>query len=102
MNINFNVTDELGKQFITASRWMIDKPELTDDRIIKKNIKRYIRDCIDNYNRFLLINESASLVTTLESQLVSTRNQLIVAQEDYMKAKSDIETIYNSVDVGPD
>lgn len=102
MNINFNVTDELGNQFITASRWMIDRPDLTDDRIIKKNIKRYIGDCIDNYNRSLLLNESASLVTTLESQLVSTRNQLVVAQEDYLKAKGDIDSIYTSVDVGPD
>lgn len=102
MNIAFNIPDELGNQFITASRWMIDRPDLTDDRIIKKNIKQYMGSCIDNYNRSLLLNESASLVTTLESQLVDTRTQLIIAQEDYMRVKGEVDNVYVPVDVGSD
>lgn len=102
MNINFNVPDALGEQFISASRWMIVRPDLTDDRIIKKNIKRYMGDCIDNYNKSLLLNDSASLVTTLESQAYSFRNQFVIAQEKLEKAKAALNTIYTPVDIGPD
>jgi hypothetical protein len=74
MNINFNIGDELGSQFISASRWMIDRPDLSDDRILKKNIKQYIGNCVDEYNKFLVLADSASVVTSLTAQVEDYRN----------------------------
>lgn len=102
MNINLNISDELGEQFISASRWMINRPDLTDDRIVKKNIKRYIGDCINDYNKNLALNESSSLVTSLESEISDIKNKLIIAREDFLRAKQNVDSVFTPIDVGPD
>jgi hypothetical protein len=102
MNINFNITDELGEKFISASRWMIDGNELSDDRIIKKNIKKYIGNCIDGYNKSLLLGDSASLVSNLTSKAEDFRNRCFIANEEYAKARSVVEATYTNIDVGSD
>lgn len=102
MNINFNIPDALGEKFISASRWMIDGNELSDDRVIKKNIKKYIGNCIDGYNKSLLLSDSASLVSNLTSQVENFRNQCFLANEEYAKAKNVVEATYTNTDVGSD
>jgi len=102
MNISFNITNILGEQFISASRWKLNEFEMNDDRIVKRNLKKYIGSCIDEYNKCMILNESSSMVLSLEEQAESLRRQCLLANEEYAKARSLLESTYTPVDVDPD
>jgi len=102
MNVNFNIPDTLGEQFISASKWMINRPDLSDDRVVKKNIKNYMGNCIDEYNKHLMLNDSASLVLSLTQQEELVRSQCFIANEEYIRIKRIVESEYVPVDIGPD
>ncbi len=102
MNISFNIENELGDRFISASKWMMDRPDLSNEKIIKKNIKQYIGHCVDDYNKFLILADSASLVANLAEQVDYFRNKCLLANENYEQAKIVIDSTYKKTDVGPD
>lgn len=84
MNINFNVKDEIGVSFISASKWQLNNPELTDDAAVKKCLKRYMGSVIDIYNKDLAIGDDERNLTNLRSQSSTAQDQLMKAEISFM------------------
>ncbi len=100
MNINFNIPDDYANKFISAARWKIDRPDLSDDRILKKILKQYIENLIDEHTKNIILQSSSSVVNTLKSQSEYCNKQLWAAQEEFDRAKRELEFTYKSVDMG--
>jgi hypothetical protein len=80
MNISFNVKDELGVSFISASRWDLKRSDLTDAEIIKKSVKKYMGLLIDSYNRSLVLETDQINLVALRNQMSSLQTQSDVLQ----------------------
>jgi molecular chaperone GrpE (heat shock protein) len=102
MNINFNIPDEIGVQFISASRWSLNTQEFTDERIIKKSLKRYIGSLIDSYNKSQILNVTSSLISTLETQMFQLQQQYQDIRMEFENTKRTVNATYVPVDLGPD
>lgn len=101
MNISFNISDALGAQFISASRWTFsNREDLTDERICKKFLKRKIGELVDTYNRFLAIGETEQNLLSAKSTAVSASTVLYTLERTFEAAKNQYAASYVPTDAG--
>ena len=95
--ISFNVTESIATAYLSASRWKFTNPVLTDNQVMAKGLKIYVKSLIDEYNRFLSygslqtqydeFNVSSSILQNLESSMrlnsENKKRQLNTAINDY-------------------
>jgi hypothetical protein len=75
MNISFNVNDDKGNAFISASKWIIDDPLLTDDQNVNKCLKKYMARAIDDH-----IRHTALVTYELAVEDLKTQNRALTLQ----------------------
>jgi hypothetical protein len=93
-NINFDVKDSLYENFLSASRWQIDRPALTDGEIIKKSLKSQMGTLIETHQRFLALNIEEMTVQTFRQQAIQTQAQLMRAEMDLQEKKTTFESTF--------
>lgn len=100
MNISFNITDNIGESFISASRWKIDLPEISDNRVMIKYLKNCIGELVDSYAKYKAIGNDEQNLQDLKSQALTISNQLFVAERSYYDKKKSFESGYTPTDTG--
>lgn len=100
MNISFNITDELGDTFISASRWKIDRPDISDTRVVNKYLKNCIGELVDSYVKNQAIGVDEQVLLELRSQATTISNQLFTAERAYHEKKRVFEAGFTPTDTG--
>lgn len=90
MNISFNVTNEIGAKYLAAVRWNIGRPDLTDEKIMNKYLKRCIASLIDEHARYLAIGKDETAVNTLKQQIAALEANNLSLQLKLMNAEDKL------------
>ena len=88
MNINFNINDESGSAFISASRWKLNDNLSSDTNIVKQYLKSRIALIIDSYNKNLVGSVYAQEMSVLHSQMDILQNNYFLSQSNYISTDS--------------
>lgn len=83
MNISFNVSDELGADYLLAARWKISNPDLTDEQVMKRYLKRCMGVLIDEYKKDLALSTDRAAVKQMQKELLDVQQALVVKARDY-------------------
>ncbi len=83
MNISFNVSDELGADYLLAARWKISNPDLTDEQVMKKYLKRCMGVLIDEHKKDLALSTDRAAVKQMQKELLDAQQALVVKVRDY-------------------
>jgi hypothetical protein len=102
MNISFNIQDDLGAQFVTASKWVINRPDLTDDKVCDKYLKQKIGELVDSHRRFTVLGEPEIEVSSLRTQVRTIGTKLFAAEVKLNASRSFFESGFVATDTGPD
>jgi hypothetical protein len=98
MKISFNISDNNAANYIAAVRLIIDKPNLTDEEIIDRHLKQFIRNTINDYLKtYLAVNYKAE-VDRLSKEVIISEENLCRAMSEYDSVMKQIEQIYVPVD----
>jgi len=81
MNISFNVTDEIGNTFLSASKLEFGVQAWTDDKYINRNIKKYMSKQIDKYSLNVVTGADEAALAVLLLQAQVSGNAYNVANE---------------------
>ena len=90
MNISFNIADDIGAEFVSAVRLQVNRPDLSDSRIINKFLKRVITDTVNDYRRHLALATEESELATLTAQQISNMQILDAAKISLEQKKTEI------------
>lgn len=83
MNISFNIPDDTGADFILAAHWKISNPDLTDEQVMKKHLKRCIGLLIDEYKKDQVLSADRAAVKQMQRELLDAQQALVVKVRDY-------------------
>ena len=91
MNINFNVNDTFGTNFIAAVKWELGNDTLTDDLAIKRGLRKHMAALVDAHSRYLALGTDEATLTTLKSEAETSRIQLMEAEQAYWDKRRAFE-----------
>lgn len=101
MTLNFNITDDLGNQFISALRWKYpDRTNLTDDRLIKKHLKRCMGYLIDEQRQNVALGTTEQTLNTLRQQSMDMMRNMEELERQYFEEKQALTSTFVPTDTG--
>lgn len=101
MTISFNVPDQFIPTFVSASRWQIDRPDLSDSRIAIKYLKQCVGKLIDDYNYYLAVGVETDALKTLQAQFKTTNTSITSLHRQIMDAEQILQEKQATVTMTP-
>jgi len=98
MNITFNINDDSGSLFISASKWSNNQPTWTDDKAIKKPLKVYISSLIDQYKKWIVVGNEQTVVNQLNATASMVQAQMMDANRAYQDKKQVLDSTFVATD----